>query len=230
MPKAALSSAPVPILPKPRKSDLRREAILRTAVDLFDRHGYVNTSLDDVARAVGIRREALYYYYRSRAEVLLAIIGPQTEALVEGMKAVMEGGASAPEKLELAIRNHLKRFDRHCLEMTISLRDGIMGASPEVRSAMQRVWKDYERMWTALVEQGQRDGSFVVLGEPKMVAFGILGMCNWLSRWYNPRKHASVDELIRTYFLMLTQGLLPRPAKAPASARRPAPREKPAKT
>ncbi|MGI9026189.1 MAG: TetR/AcrR family transcriptional regulator [Burkholderiaceae bacterium] len=197
---------------KPRKSDLRREAILQQAVDLFDRHGYVNTSLDDVAKAVGIKREALYYYYRSRAEILLAIIGPQTAALVDGMAQVVAKELPAIEKLEGAIRNHLQRFDRHCLEMTISLRDGIMGASPEVRSAMQRVWKQYESMWTALVADGQRDGSFERIGDPKMVAFGILGMCNWLSRWYNPRKDASIEELIRTYFVMVSQGLVPRPA------------------
>lgn len=208
---------------KPRKSDLRRESILRTAVDLFDRQGFVNTSLDDVGKAVGIKREALYYYYRSRSEILLAIIGPQTAALVDGMKAVMAERVPPPEKLHLAIRNHLKRFDRHCLEMTISLRDGVMGAGPEVRKAMQRVWKDYERMWTALVEEGQRDGSFAPVGDPKMVAFGILGMCNWLARWYNPRKHASIDELINTYFLMLSQGLVPRVPVATSRRRAKAP-------
>ena len=211
MQKTALASAPS-VAAKLRKSDLRREAILQQAVDLFDRHGYVNTSLDDVAKAVGIKREALYYYYGSRAEILLAIIGPQTAALVDGIAQVVAQDLPAIEKLEGAIRNHLQRFDRHCLEMTISLRDGIMGASPEVRSAMQRVWKQYESMWTTLIADGQRDGSFEKIGQPKMVAFGILGMCNWLSRWYNPRKDASIEELIRTYFVMVSQGLVPRPA------------------
>lgn len=211
MVKAIRTAVPL-VAAKPRKSDLRREAILRKAVDLFDRHGYVNTSLDDVAKAVGIKREALYYYYRSRAEILLAIIGPQTAALVDGMAGVVAQDLPAIGKLEAAIRNHLQRFDRHCLEMTISLRDGIMGASPEVRRAMQRVWKEYEGMWTALIDGGQRDGSFARIGNPKMVAFGILGMCNWISRWYNPRKDASIEELIRTYFVMVSQGLVPRPA------------------
>lgn len=222
MVKPARTSAPLAAA-RPRKSDLRREAILQKAVDLFDRQGYVNTSLDDVAKAVGIKREALYYYYRSRAEILLAIIGPQTAALVDGMARVVAQDLPAIEKLEGAIRNHLQRFDRHCLEMTISLRDGIMGANPEVRGAMQRVWKEYESMWTALIDGGQRDGSFDRIGDPKMVAFGILGMCNWISRWYNPRKDASIEELIRTYFVMVSQGLVPRPAavrkRSPAARR-----------
>lgn len=204
---------------KPRKSDLRRESILRAATELFDRKGYTNTSLDDVAQAIGIKREALYYYYRSRAEILLAIIGPQAEGLIEGMKEVIATDAPALEQLRAAIHNHLKRFDRHCLEMTISLRDGITSGG-EVGSAMQRIWKEYERLWTALIEAGQQKGELAVAGEPKMVAFGILGMCNWLARWYNPRKSASIDEIIDTYFGMLSMGLEPRNAKSSTPSKR----------
>lgn len=208
-------TAAVAAAPKPRKSDLRRESILRAATELFDRKGYVNTSLDDVAQAVGIKREALYYYYRSRAEILLAIIGPQATGLIEGMKEVVAADVPAQERLRRAIHNHLKRFDRHCLEMTISLRDGIASGG-EVGEAMSRIWKEYERLWIALVEAGQRSGEFAAVGDPKMVAFGILGMCNWLARWYNPRKSASIDEIIDTYFAMLSQGLVPRSAPAAA--------------
>src|SRR5882724_13157053 len=106
---------------KTKKSARRREEILQRAAELFDRQGYANTSLDDVARAVGIKREALYYYYRNRSEILLAIIGPQSVALIEGLRAIMRTAATPPEKLHGAIRNHLQRFDRYCLEMTVSL-------------------------------------------------------------------------------------------------------------
>jgi AcrR family transcriptional regulator len=212
------SSAPA----KPRKSDLRREAILASSIDLFDRKGYANTSLDDVAQAVGIKREALYYYYRSRSEILLAIIGPQTSGLVDGLRQIMAEQMPPADKLRAAIRNHLQRFDRHCLEMTISLRDGIMASTPEVREAMQKVWKEYEQMWTRLVDDGQADGSFVKIGKPKMVAFAILGMCNWLSRWYSPRKDTTIDELIDVYHGMITRGLLPREGAEPAEAQAPA--------
>jgi len=221
------TTRPAPSAPaKSRKSAQRREAILACAVDLFDRKGYVNTSLDDVAQAVGIKREALYYYFRSRSEILLAIIEPQAADLVGGLREVLASGAPPTEQLRAAIRNHLKRFDRHCLEMTISLRDGIMGSNPEVGAAMQRTWKEYEQMWTELIRRGQADGSFTKPGDPKMVAFAILGMCNWLSRWYSPRKSSTIDELIDIYYSMVTEGLLPRAAPDAPVKTRPAPRKR----
>ena len=190
------------------RSELRRENILRCATQLFDRQGYSNTSLDDIARAVGVTREALYYYYRNRSEILAAIIRPQSIALIEGMKDVVKADVSAPEKLRLAMQNHLQQFDRHCLEMTIGLRDELLDTSDEVRRSMARIWKQYERLWVRLIADGQASGEFDALGDPRMIAFGILGMCNWLARWYDPRKQVSIEEIIATYHRIVSQGVV----------------------
>ena len=193
------------------KSVRRREEIVQCATELFDKKGFFNTSLDDVAQAVGIKREALYYYYRNRTELLLAIIAPQATELIESLKEVVASSLPAKEKLRLAIQNHLDRFDRHCLEMTITLRDGVMGTSDPVREPMTKVWKSYEQLWTTLIADGQSSGEFNIAGDPKMVSFGILGMCNWLSRWYKPDGKTSIEQLIDTYFKLVSEGLLPRP-------------------
>jgi len=198
-------------LPKPKKSELRRQAILQHALTLFDRQGFANTSLDDIARETGVKREAIYYYFKNRAEILLYIIRPQSEALVSGLKAIIDADADPATKLYEAIRNHLQRFDRHCLEMTISLRDIYLEDAKDVRREMDQTWRRYESMWTRLVADGQASGAFARSGDPKMVAFAILGMCNWLARWYDPRKSVSVDELIETYFDMLAHGLVRQP-------------------
>ena len=191
------------------KSQRRRDDILRRAAELFDRQGYPNTSLDDIARAVGIRREGIYYYFRNRAEILLNIIEPQSEALLSGLREIMaDGSQGAGDKLRRAVRNHLERFDRYCLEMTVSLRDGHIEEAGEVRASMDRIWKDYERMWTALIAEGQAAGAFRQQGDAKMIAFGILGMCNWLARWYDPDGGTSIDELVDSYADLVGHGLI----------------------
>lgn len=204
----ALKAKPQDKAAKPKKSELRREAILKHALALFDMHGFANTSLDDIARETGVKREAIYYYFKDRAEILLCIIRPQTHSLVDGLQAVVKSDADGTTKLYEAIRNHLQRFDRHCLEMTISLRDVYLDDAKEVRREMDKVWRQYESMWTQIVAEGQASGEFAQVGDPKMVAFAILGMCNWLARWYDPRKSVSVRELIETYFSMLAYGLV----------------------
>ena len=40
-----------------------------------------------------------------------------------------------------------------------------------------------------------------------MLAFAVLGACNWLARWYDPRKPVTIDELIDSYTDLLSSGL-----------------------
>jgi len=196
-----------------KKSIQRRDAILARATELFDRKGFANTSLDDIARAVGITREGIYYYFKNRSEILLSIIQPQSQGLVDGLRAVLDDETlDHGERLEAAIRNHLVRFDRYCLEMTVSLRDGYFDDSDaDVLAVMNRFWKDYEQMWTELVREGQEAGAFRAAGDPKMIGFAILGMCNWLARWYDPKGSISIDDLIGDYCDMIANGLVAAP-------------------
>ena len=190
------------------KYGARRAEILQRATECFDRLGYANTTLDDIARAVGIKREGIYYYFRNRSQILLEIIEPQSLELVDGIAAIVNDTAPGPrEKFRAAIRNHLVRFDRYCLEMTVSLRDGRFDGEPEVRDTMVRIWKEYEAHWVRLIAEGQDKGEFRHIGDPKMLAFAVLGACNWLARWYDPRKPVMIDELIDSYTELLSSGL-----------------------
>ena len=98
--------------------------------------------------------------------------------------------------------------------MTVSLRDVYLEDAREVRREMDKIWRSYESMWTELIAEGQKKGDFEQYGDPKMIAFGILGMCNWLARWYDPKKTTAIDELIETYFNMIAFGLVKDPRAA----------------
>jgi AcrR family transcriptional regulator len=206
---------------KVKKSTLRREAILQNALEIFDRQGFANTSLDDIAKETGVKREAIYYYFGNRAEILLHIIRPQSESLVDGLREILSSKASFLDKLYLAVENHLERFDRKCLEMTVALRDVYLEDAKDVRQEMDKIWRNYESMWTTLIAQGQAQGDFVQCGDPKMVAFGILGMCNWLARWYDPKKSRAIAELIDTYFQLIAYGLIDPAARGKQTAAMP---------
>lgn len=196
----------------------RRTEILRRATEVFVRQGVTGTSIEDIARSVGIKREAIYYYFRSRADILLEIILPQSNALLLGLRSVARSNLSAAEKLRGAIENHLSSFHPAYLEMSVALReDHFMKDEPKLRE-LRRVWEEYSRLWTVLVREGQERGEFRADVNPKMVAYGILGMCNWLSRWFDPAGDISVDEIIETYFGMITHGIL---EPAPVAAAKP---------
>ncbi len=192
---------------KRTKSDRRREQILKMAVEIFDRKGYSNTSLEDIAHATGISREAIYYYFKNRSDILLAIVKPSGEEIVENMRALIASDRDPREKLLMAIENHIGRFENNPLEMTLSLRDIYTNEIEEIRPQLNPVWRQYLWLWTDLISSGQQAGVFMQNANPKIIAFGILGMCNWMGRWFNPRKPASVAEIIATFSEMISFGI-----------------------
>ena len=186
----------------------RRTEILRRATEVFERQGVNRTSIEDIAKAVGIKREAVYYYFKSRTEILLRIILPQSSRLVFGLQNIINSNMSSREKLEAAVRNHIESFNPNYLEMAVALREKHFFEDEEKLGELRAMWRDYDRMWVDLVEEGQARGEFKADLDPKIVAYGLLGMCNWMSRWYDPAKSGvALADISSNFFALAADGL-----------------------
>ena len=185
----------------------RREEILRAAQDLFHRQGYANTSLDDIARAVGIKREGVYYYFPNRTQILITIIKPLGLQLRDRVREILESDASPEEKICQTVENHLMRFENRFAESKITLRDDYFAENEDVLAEMQPIWDEYETLWVAIISEGQDKGAFDATLDPRLAHLGILGLCNWVARWYKPGSSIPVTDLIAMYNRMVLRSL-----------------------
>ena len=185
----------------------RREEILRAAQDLFHRQGYANTSLDDIARAVGIKREGVYYYFPNRTQILITIIKPLGLQLRDRVREILESDASPEEKICQTVENHLMRFENRFAESKITLRDDYFAENEDVLAEMQPIWDEYETLWVAIISEGQDKGAFDATLDPRLAHLGILGLCNWVARWYKPGSSITVPDLIAMYNRMVLRSL-----------------------
>jgi hypothetical protein len=55
---------------------------------------------------------------------------------------------------------------------------------------------------------------------PRLVVFGLLGMLNWLYKWYDPRGAWGAEEISSGFLAVVESGLVRRPARGPAVSRR----------
>ncbi len=185
----------------------RRAEIVRRATEVFERQGVSRTSFEDIAQAVGIKREAIYYYFKSRADLLLEVILPQSAALLKNLRLIQRTSLSSREKLHEAIRNHLDSFNPNYLEMSVALREDHFFGGDDRLTELRLTWQNYDRAWSELIAEGQAAGEFKADLDAKMVAYGVLGMCNWVARWYDPGKDVTISQLIDTYFTMIATGI-----------------------
>lgn len=185
----------------------RRDEILRAAQDLFHRKGYASTSLDDIARAVGIKREGLYYYFPNRTQILIAIIKPLGVQLRDRVREILESDANPEEKIRQTVENHLMRFENRFAESKITLRDDYFAENDDVLAEMGPIWDEYEDLWIAIIKEGQDRGVFDPSLDPRLAHLGILGLCNWVARWYKPGQSIAVPDLIDMYNRMVLRSL-----------------------
>ena len=185
----------------------RQTEILRRATELFERQGVTQTSFGDIAQAVGITREAIYYHFKSKEEILLQIILPQSSSLLMALRGVQATENSSSDKLRQAVSTHLGSYNPQYLEMTVMLRDKHFLQDQAGLAKLRQIWRQYTAIWIQLIKEGQAAGEFNTTLDPELAANGILGMCNWVSRWYSPSQNIAIEEVSQTFFSLCLNGL-----------------------
>lgn len=79
-----------------RDSANPREEILKEASRLFTAQGVAATTISQIAECVGLRQSSMYYYYKSKEEILSALMEKNRESLTLAEKLLDEGGPVAP--------------------------------------------------------------------------------------------------------------------------------------
>jgi AcrR family transcriptional regulator len=126
-----------------RPGTTARDEILDAAGELFTTLGYTNTSTRTIAEAVGIRQASLYHYFKTKDDILCALLS----LTVTPTLMVIDGLAGTEPAMSPAERLHaLALFDgRQLLDGRWNL--GALYLQPELRGAhLDPFWSDRERL------------------------------------------------------------------------------------
>ncbi len=86
--------------------DLRRQ-ILRVAVELFIRQGYHGLAMREIAQALGVSKAALYYHFRDKEELFLAILETNLGEIGAAIDAAVAAHDTAPQRIRALVREIL---------------------------------------------------------------------------------------------------------------------------
>jgi AcrR family transcriptional regulator len=88
-----------------KKAEERRSEILKTARHLFQTKEYDKTTMQDVMDLLGIAKGTIYHYFKSKEELLEAVIENIVDENIERMQlAIREMNGNALEKIRILIR------------------------------------------------------------------------------------------------------------------------------
>jgi TetR/AcrR family transcriptional regulator, cholesterol catabolism regulator len=195
-----------------RRSDQRWSEIVEGAARVFSRLGYAQTSLEDVAQEVGINRATLYYYVGTKAELLASVLNRPVVQITEDIREIRDMDLPPRAKLELAVARHMQNLADNYPQLFIFLAENlhVVGdtADPDIASAAQ----EYGEIFTGIIREGMRSGAFRDDIDAHIAMLGIVGMCNWTHRWYQPRGQFTLPLIGEQFSRMVIDGLCLSPS------------------
>jgi AcrR family transcriptional regulator len=141
--------------------EARRQAILGAAVGVFAQHGFAEATTDALARAAGLSKGGLYWHFKSKDDILAALLDQFFDQELAALAAATAAGESASERLRqlgtqtAADMEQLEPIRPVVLEFYV-----LAARQAEVRQQIDRYYQHYHRLLTALLEQGFTSGEF----------------------------------------------------------------------
>lgn len=187
------------------KPGTRLEEVLQSAANIFFAKGFHASSIEDVARDVGMLKGSLYYYIKSKDDLLFQLLLAGIEDGDAFIARQIDPAGDPLEQLERAIRAQIDYIIQNKVPFGLFLHE-FDSLSGKRQHKLISVMSRYNSRFVELVRHGQQQGQ-LISGEPWLIVNGILGMCNWLYRWYDT-DHVSGPEQIKQVFLrMILSGI-----------------------
>ncbi|TDA68769.1 MAG: TetR/AcrR family transcriptional regulator [Clostridia bacterium] len=165
----------------------QRDVILDVAGRLFQEKGFKATSMEDIARQVGMLKGSLYYYFPSKEDLLYEVLMSGLDETVPVAEAIRKSNLPPLEKLRKLIENHIvSLLTKHKKAPIIFLYEkGSLGE--QRRDTYMRRRDQYEQVFRDIVEECKQAGCIKVRLDTKIIVFAILGLSNWTVHWYNEK-------------------------------------------
>lgn len=181
-------------------------AICNAAAKLIAQNGYDGTSLQDVAKVVGMTKAGLYHYFPTKQAIFDAITLTTLKDMQKDVEAALSSQARASDKLEAFMIAHASYFDSHRDNYGASFFGRAGGGDGDYTPAQLALRKAYVKSLEDILRVGVADGSFNI---PDIGNFarGILGMLNWMSRWHRADGEQSAASIAQGYAQTILTGI-----------------------
>lgn len=164
--------------------------ILKASAAVFAEKGYDRASIRDISAATGVSLSGLYYYFKSKEELLFLIQDHCFGTLLKRLQEDLKGADEPEERLRVVVRNHLRFFVDNMKEMKVLSHEADV-LTGDYRSRVGARKREYVQIVSGILEALRpAEGA-----DLRTSTFALFGMMNWIYTWYRDEKDLPVGEL-----------------------------------
>ncbi|CAI8845166.1 TetR/AcrR family transcriptional regulator, cholesterol catabolism regulator [Pseudomonas chlororaphis] len=173
--------------------DSARGKLLQTAAHLFRNKGYERTTVRDLASAVGIQSGSIFHHFKSKDDILRAVMEETIHYNTALMRAELAEAGSVRERVLALIRCELQ---------------SIMGGSGEAMAVLVYEWRSlsaqgqadvlalrdiYEQIWLQVLGEA-KEASFIK-GDVFITRRFLTGALSWTTTWFRAEGSLTLEQL-----------------------------------
>lgn len=192
----------------PPRNRLMRDEIRVTATRLFGVRGLGAVTLQEIADELGVSKAALYHYFPNKEALVRDIFEEWARVAVDRISAVVALDEPPSARLRRILERHVLALTRDLHLYTLGFRDQDQ-LPASARAVFDRFKRDVDTAVGTVIREGVENGEFAPV-DPKIAAFAVIGMCNWMFKWYRPDGKYEPHELAAMLARMALGGLLRR--------------------
>jgi TetR/AcrR family transcriptional regulator, cholesterol catabolism regulator len=175
----------------------KRARLVEVASELFYERGFVGTTLDAVADKLEVNKPFIYQFFASKHEILAAVVEQEIRRTIDLLDLTYQRETKAPARLRSFVSSWVRENIEFRMIAMIFWQEQ-HHFSPETQEENRNLQKIFNLRLTDLIESGVKSGEFNV-DNPRLAAFALIGLAQWIPRWYRPDGEFEVDE-IAAYF------------------------------
>ena len=186
------------------------DEIVRAAAAAFGEVGYRTATLETIADRAGLSKVTLYRYVSSKEELLSLVVERTIDRFQQGLRRIIAEQRPADDTLRRIIHYQVTLLTEHLPFLTVFFSEE-SGLPAPMAARAARAKREYDQAIARVVQEGVDTGLLRDL-PPTLVVFGLLGMCNWLHKWYRPDGKRTATEIADVFVTLLERGYLAEPA------------------
>ncbi|MCX7157134.1 MAG: TetR family transcriptional regulator [Rhodocyclales bacterium] len=182
---------------KPAAEETNRRAdIVRAAGRLFHAKGYSATTIRDIAGAVGMRSGSPFYHFKTKQDMLRAVVLEGLTAISTAVAVAAHSGKSPRATFEAMLRAHLGQLlGVEGRDFAATLLHESRHLDPEVQAELVELKDRYEAMWQKALKDLKRAG--LIADDSQVARLFLLGALNWTVQWYRPDGSRTIEQIAR---------------------------------
>lgn len=143
-----------------KPTEIRQEEIKKAVLSIIDQEGMHNLSTRKVAERVGVSEGALFRHFRTKREMILAVVDEVEEVLMKSLRDVAAEESPAEDRLLKFLCAHVRYLIANKGITILLFSEAAHANDPELKSRMLKILNEQKRLAKKIVNDGMSTGEW----------------------------------------------------------------------